>query len=209
LDQPVFTTEDQQQDDVQGNQDDDYAYNNCRWYQWGCSSNNNYNYQQQDGQRDGQNDEVRAPWWWWFASEEERRRRQEENRVNPSLILTYVWSLVLFCSIVYFGYTALRRNSDLYRVVVALLIYANLSFITMLLIGGLEGVQTEGRELEEQGFYGQFPVMMYMSSFIWVLFSLIYAFIFYSRARRGEKTVIEVDESDYQIHDEPKNKDVV
>ena len=188
------------------NQDGD-GYNRCRWWQWGCS-----NYYNEDGEQQQQDDgeERSTPWWWFFGSEEERREREEEGRAGPALVFTYVWSLIVFCCILAFGCREIASarhggsGGDVSRVVVALVVYANFAFVTMLLIGGLEGgVQTEGRELEEQGFYAQFAVMMFLSNLFCLIFSVVFAIILTVRARRASSSTaekIDVDESDYQLH---------
>jgi len=191
--------EDGGQDDGQGDDQQQYNgnYSGCRWWQWHCSRNNNYNNNNQNGE---QNDERTTPWWWFGATEEQRRDREEQG-YHPALTFTYVWSLLLFCGILYFGYREVRNGSDLYRVAATLAVYANLCLATMVLVGGLEGgVQTEGRELEEQGFYAQFAVMMFLTNLFCMIFSMAFAVVFYLRARRSGTTKIDVDETDYRIH---------
>ena len=59
----------------------------------------------------------------------------------------------------------------------ALLGFANYCFVTMVLLVGLEGgIETEGRELEEDGFYGQTSVLLFLTCF----FGLIQAIVFVS-----------------------------
>jgi hypothetical protein len=194
----------QQEADGNGdNQENQQEYaNKCSWWQWGC----NRSYygdadQNQDANQDNQ--ETSTPWWWFFASEEDQRRREESQSNNPALVLVYFWMLLLLTALVWFGYRQLSRGSDLHRVSVALAVFANFSLMTVFLIGGLEGgVQTEGRELEEQGFYSQFGVMMILTNLLYFLFSTAYAVLFMLRAKRGEVTHIEVDESDYSIHED-------
>lgn len=190
--QQQYNYDDGQQQQQDGQQDNQY-YNNCKWYQWGCSNN----YYGEEGQ--DREEEQYVPWWWIFGNEERRRRREEEGRANPILIFTYIWSLLVFCGILYFGYREIVNKADLHRVVAALAVFANLTFLMMFLLGGLEGgVQTEGRELEEQGFYSQFGVMMFLTSLLWTIFAVTFSIIFYLKAKRGEK--IEVQDSDYSLH---------
>lgn len=183
-----------QEEEQQG----DDAYYECKWWQWGCRRNNDDNNGQQQQNDDG---EPTTPWWWIFASEEDRRRREEENFNNPALVFIYVWSLVLFISILYFGYREIRERQDLYRVVSALVVFANFCLMSLFFLGGLEGgVQTEGRELEEQGFYSQFGVMMYITMFFWLIFSCVFGVLFFLRAKKTGVEKVDVDESDYVIH---------
>lgn len=58
----------------------------------------------------------------------------------------------------------------------ALLGFGNYCFVTMVLLIGLEGIETEGRALEEDGFYGQTAVLLFLTCF----FGLIQAIVFFS-----------------------------
>lgn len=199
----------QEQNQNDNNNDEDggvQGYNRCRWWQWGCNSV----YWDEDGeqqQQRQQENEGLVPWWWFFADEETRRRRDESGSNNPSLVFAYVWSLTLFLAILYFGHRELRNGSDLYRVVACLAVFANMAFLTMFLIGGLEGVKTQGRELEERGFYSQFPVLLFMTNFCWLLFTATFAMYFTMQARRTGVTRIDFDQTDYQIHDAPADEE--
>lgn len=181
------------QDDDQNNNEDQYV--SCKWYQWGCNNNDD-----QD-QAENENQDQTTPWWWFFGSEDQRRRRDEEGRCSPALVLAYCWTLVLFMSILYFGYRELKNMSDLNRVSAALAVFANTAFVTMILLAGVEGaIETEGRELEERGFYSQFGVMMFLTNLFWLVHAVTFAVLFHRRAYKNETTQIEVDETDYQIH---------
>lgn len=193
----------QEQQDNGGDNDEGGAqgYNSCKWWQWGCNSH----YWDEDGNDQEQhNDEQKmTPWWWFFASEETRHRREESSSNNPALVFVYVWSLSLFLAILYFGHRELSNGSDLYRVVACLAVFANMAFLTLFLIGGLEGVETGGRELEEQGFYSQFSVMMFLTNLCWMIFTSSFALFFTVQARRSGVTKIDFEETDYQMHEPP------
>ena len=184
------------------NQDDQQEYyNTCRWWQWGCNSQYYGDANQEEQRQDDQ--ELGTPWWWFFSKEDDKRRREESQSNNPAMVLVYIWSLLLFSALVWFGYRQLKHGSDLYRACIAFAVFGNFSFMTLFLLGGLEGgVQTEGPELEEQGFYGQFGVMMFLTNLFYAVFAAAFAIVFWIRARRREVTKIEIDESDYKIHDE-------
>lgn len=198
----------QQQNNGEGEGDGggEAGYNTCHWWQWGCNTYYQEDGDQQQQQNNNNDDQPSTPWWWFFADEETRRKREESQSNNPALVFVYVWSLVLFCAILYFGHRELRNGSDLYRVVACLAVFANFSFLTMFLIGGLQGVETEGRELEEQGFYAQFSVMMFLSNFYWTLFAASFALFFTVQARRSGVTKFEFEHGDYQIHEEVQHQ---
>jgi hypothetical protein len=185
------------------------GYNNCRWWQWGCRTTywDRDGNQEQDQQQQQQQRDENLPWWYFFADEETRRRREESGSNNPSLVFVYVWSLSLFLAILYFGHRELKNGSDLYRVVACLAVFANLAFLSLFLIGGLDGIQTNGRELEEQGFYAQFPVLMFITNVCWMAFTLAFAIFFTVQARRSGVTKIVFEQSDYQMHEPPDEEE--
>lgn len=144
---------------------------------------------------------------WWFPT---RLRQEGASSSHTVMVLVYIWSLGLLAAVVWFGYRQLRLESDLYRVCVAMAVLANAAFMNMMLVGGLEGgVQIEGPELEELGFYGQFGVMMFLTNVFVTVFASVYAALFWSRARRQEVIRIDIDESDYKIHEDDPDEEKV
>jgi hypothetical protein len=184
-------------DNNDNNQDDDNG-NYCSWWQWSCRRNNNDNDDNNNNNGD-EDDENSAPWWWLW-SEQERDRDED---TNGALIFAYVWSLLVFGGIMAFGFSSYRRGADMNAVVAALVIFMQFSFLSMFFLGGMEGgVESEGKELEENGFYGQFPVLMFMTSLFWTVFSLVFAIVVRRMARHAGVEVIEVVPSDYQIQND-------
>lgn len=170
--------------------------NSCRWYQWNCS--NNYNEQGEEGQR-----ENTAPWWWFGAND----RRGEDGGPSPALIVAYCWSLVMFCIILKMGYDGVINGQDR-AVSASLIVFANLCFLMMILLSGVEGiVESDGPELEENGFYGQMGVLLYLSCFLWLLWSLTFVFLVRKRSQ-SNVTKIEIEPSDYQMHSDQGENDV-
>jgi len=174
-----------------------YNQNSCTWYKWwGCNNNYNYNEQQQE------EDENSAPWWWVWGN---RERRRDDESASPALVFIYIWSLLLFASVFVYGYRSFRFGGDdnLKTVVGALVIFANYSFLSMFFLGGLEGgVQADGPELDENGFYGQFGVLMFMTYFFWFVFSTTFATIFYRRNAKSNVTAIDIEPTDYMTYSE-------
>ena len=167
--------------------------NNCRWYQFGCSDNN-------DNQEQGSGDRQGAPWWWFGARDE----RRAEDSASPALILCYVWSIVLFAVILRYGSIAVNGGNSL-AVISSLVIFANLCFLMMVLLQGVDGVvEVEGRQVEENGFIGQMGVLMFMTYFLWLLFSLVFVYLIRLREQRSNVTTVEISPSDYQVAPDEK-----
>jgi len=186
-------------DDNDNNQDDD-AYVNCSWWQWSCRRNNNNNNgeEQQDD-----NEENTAPWWWFWGGDQQDQRQEDET--NRALVFCYVWSLAVFGGILFMGFYTHNRGADWNAVLSALAVYANMTFVSLFFLGGLEGgVQVDGPELDESGFYGQFPVLLFSTSLLWTIFALAFFVAIRRRVRQGAITKIDIEPSDYQIHPEPE-----
>ena len=183
-------------------------YSMCSWWQFSCKRrernyyNNYYGQQGQQNQNNQEEDreENSAPWWWFFgSSEEERRQREEQGAASGALIFLYLWSLILFSAGLYYGYRVIMSQQySLKPLVAGLIVFANMSFVTMILLGGLEGgVQTEGPEVEELGFYAQFAVMLFLTNFLWMVFGIAFAAFLYREHGRREQTLKDQESSSY------------
>lgn len=190
--------ENQQNDD----QDEDNNYNNqgqydnqqnggCRWWQWGC--NDNYQYEQNDSRDEEEN---ALPWWWPWSEDE--RRREAEDMASPTLVVIYLWTLLMVGGILFYAYKTVKDLRDMVGLAVSLLMLANFAFISCLYLGSLEGaVQDDGRVIEEQGFYGQFGVLLYLTNLFATIFGVAWFFIIRSMVNDQHTTKVNVTPSDY------------
>lgn len=192
------TEEEQQQQAANGQ----YYAGPCKWYQFSCRRNNGWYYQAEQRNDANRREENDMPWW-WFGGE-----HRPEDRANPALIFTYMWSLLVFAFILHYGYNAIREKRE-HISMTALAVFANLCFILMVLLQGMEGVvEADGPQLEEHGFYGQVGVLMFLTYSFWMIFSLVFIWTIRQR-KRDEKSVIEVEPYDYRasfedLEDQPK-----
>ena len=122
----------------------------------GDANNNNNN--QEDNQ-------STSPWWYFGMNDSSDNRRDEES-TPPILIASYLWSILVFHGILFYGYRALRysstnNNNPYDSIIVALVLFANYNILSVLLLSNVEGaIETEGPGVEEHGFVGQFGVMV-------------------------------------------------
>jgi predicted permease len=129
-----------------------------------------------------------------WANEEQRR----DDNSNPTLVVVYLWSVVVFAGLVFYGHRAYTNRHDMSNVITAFIMFANVAFVSMMFLGGLEGgVQAEGPEIEEDGFYGQVGVLMFMTYLFWTIFSLVFAFMCYRHSKQWNTNHVEVDPKDY------------
>jgi hypothetical protein len=121
----------------------------------GDANNNNNN---------RENNQPTSPWWYFGMNGGDNRRDGEST--PPILIATYLWSVLVFHGILFFGYRALKysstNNSNPYdSIIVALVLFTNYNILSVLLMSNVEGaIETEGPGVDEHGFVGQFGVMV-------------------------------------------------
>ena len=150
-----------------GQQDDDdvrwknYRDNNCSWL-FGCE------YQAHA--------RAQAPKW-WIGSDE---TAESSAPLRAALSLVYIGSSVMFAGIVYFGYQAslLVRYEQYYNldpILPVLLVFAFFSLLVMVLIGCVGGmVDTAGKEFLQHGWFGQIGVLLFVTAFLWIAFSVLF-----------------------------------
>ena len=153
-----------------GNDDDDirwrnYRDNNCSWL-FGCE------YQSHE--------QAKAPGWWLFGSD-------KSSEVSPSLraalAMVYLGSSVMFAGILYFGYhTAVMVRADQFQnldpLLPVLVVFALFSALTMVLVGCIGGmVDTSGKEFMKHGWFGQMGILLFVTAFFWIIFSMIFIFV--------------------------------
>ncbi|KAL7570170.1 hypothetical protein ACA910_020008 [Epithemia clementina (nom. ined.)] len=177
----------------QANQAAQYQYSNgCYWWQWGCDEQ----YQAQNAQEL----ENESPWWWLWSEDE----RRSPYGVNPTLVVIYLWLLFVIFLLTSYGRRTVVSGGSLYGVSSTCLMFANYCFISMLYIGGLEGaVDDDSQELDADGWYGQFGVLLYLTNLTGTIFGITYYFAFRRLAAEKEITKVDVAPSDYMNYHEP------
>lgn len=193
----------QQNDDIgwgtylgaNGNDDDDiqwknYKDNNCSWL-FGCE------YQSHK--------QASAPRWWLFGSDE---ISESSPSLRAALAMVYMGSSLMFAGILYFGFhTAVLVRLDRYQnldpLLPVLIVFAVFSALTMILIGCIGGmVDTSGREFVKRGWFGQVGILLFVTAFFWIIFSMI--FITVIRTGFFRLCFFPLDTIDnYQLHDAP------
>jgi hypothetical protein len=147
------------------------SYGKCKWYQFGCT--NNYMYQQYPNRNEWDN---YLPWWWMWAEDE--RRQGQQDGANPTLVVIYIWSLILLAGLSLFGHRTLLTKGNMNAVAAPLLVFANFSFLSVLFLGGLKGaIEDDGYGVMKYGWYGQFGVLVYMTHFCAAIYGLTYYFV--------------------------------
>ena len=177
-----------------------YNQDRCKWWQWGCRDIDYY--ENGNGGGGNQNRQDGRPWWWLWAEDE----RRPEDATNPTLVVIYLWSLVLFLALVFVGFRIQKNEAYDNRILSgALMVFANLTIIGMLFLGGLEGaVQADGPEMEENGFYGQFGVLLFTTYFWMTLYSIFVVAVLRLKSKAASTTKIELKEGDYQAYESPE-----
>mmetsp|Transcript_838 Transcript_838/g.1779 ORF Transcript_838/g.1779 Transcript_838/m.1779 type:complete len:303 (+) Transcript_838:121-1029(+) len=155
--------------EMQGN----YDVNQCKWYQFNCFPY----YINENGEP-----EPSAGWYpsWfsgWTVSEETREQMMEDGEVSSALRFTYVWQIIMFVVILVYGFIVIRQNRVVTGVTVALVIFANMCFLAMWMLAD-GSIITDGENIQEVGFYGQFAVLMFMTNAWYVIFGIVFGILF-------------------------------
>mmetsp|Transcript_39063 Transcript_39063/g.94473 ORF Transcript_39063/g.94473 Transcript_39063/m.94473 type:complete len:273 (+) Transcript_39063:311-1129(+) len=186
--------EDYQQQYYQQNYD---QYGNyvgpTHWWQFWKKNNNGYYYgedqqQQQEEQNDREN-EIRSPWWYIWGDDREGERGDPEIQGKGAMIFIYLWTLLLVAGLIYLANTTDMKAAKLEKFRWALTGFLNYCLVTMILLTSLEGgIQVEGRDLEEDGWYGQTAVLIFLTCLFGLIQSI--AYIVWSGKRIGNKEEI-------------------
>jgi len=151
--------------------------NNCKWWQINCFSF----FVNREGEPMPEQQWM-PTWYSGFSLTEEERQEMEDNLEQPgSLKFVYVWQLVMFAIICWYGLLVIRQNRNPTGLIVALLVWANFSFLSMWLMAD-GSIVTEGQRAKRSGFYGQISVLIFMSNFWYFLHGLAFILVFWIRA---------------------------
>lgn len=112
----------------------------------------------------------------------------EEEEGKGSVLFVYIWTLLLIAGLLYLGNTTNMAAPKLNAFRWALIGFLNYCLVVMVLLGGLEAIEVDGRELEEDGWYGQTSVLLFLTC----LFNMILALVFisWSGKRIGDKEAV-------------------
>jgi uncharacterized Tic20 family protein len=139
--------------------------NNNGWTWWWSNNNNENN-----------NDNEQGGWWYRFWSGENDRREEEQG--SGGLVFVYLWTLVMFVVLVYHGHGHILSRSSNGSFLLALFMFANLSFVALLLTG-ISIRNMDERAMEEQGFFGMFAGCMVMTYILWTFLCSVFCGILY------------------------------
>lgn len=137
------------------------------------------------------NREGEGGWWWWGGE-----GNGAEGDGTVALVVVYVWSLLLFAYLVWYGNRVLtkKKENQMKVLLAALFVFANLALLCSILIGGL-ALQGEGAEA---GWLGRWPAVMILTFVFWAIFAAAFAGDLYRKTRKGKTT----SSNDYQRQDD-------
>jgi len=161
-----------------------YDINQCKWYQLNCFPY----YINEDGEP-----EPMAGWYpsWfsgWTVTEEQREQMLEDGETSSALIFTYVWQIIMFAIILAYGYIVIKQNRIVTGVTVALVVFANMCFLAMWMLAD-GSIITDGDYIQQIGFFGQFPVLMFITNAWYVIFGIVFSAIFAVRGHNMHEPI--------------------
>eukprot|EP00536_Pseudo-nitzschia_multiseries_P012301 jgi/Psemu1/290194/fgenesh1_pg.464_\ len=151
--------------------------NQCRWWQLSCFSFF------VNGEGEPMQDQEWMPAWYnAFSTTEEEREEMEYNLEQPgSLKFVYIWQIVLFLGLGYYGLMVIHQNRNPSGLIIALLVWSNFAFLSMWLMAD-GSIITEGEQVLRTGFYGQMSVLIFMSNFWYFIHGLAFVLVFWIRS---------------------------
>lgn len=162
---------------------DEYGYYQGPTHWWEFWKKCNY------GEEEGEENDQRSPWWYIWGGEE--REPEEEGR-SAAVTFIYLWMLILFSGLVYMGNNTNMSLTKLELLRYLLFGFANLCFVLIVLLIGLEGIEVDAREMERDGFYGQTAVLLWITS----VFGMIQSIIFISWTTKRINVLKSLQEED-------------
>merc|ERR1711865_11121 len=82
-----------------------------------------------------------------------------------------------------YGYKVIKENRIVSGVTIALVVFANMAFLSMWMIAD-GSIVTDGEHVRRWGFYGQFSVLMFITNFWYLLFGIVFTIVFVLRGRQ-------------------------
>lgn len=125
------------------------------------------------------------------------QEQQEEDEGKGAVLFVYVWTLVAFAGLIYLGNTTGMLTNKLEGFRWALVGFANYCLVTMVLIAGLGAIESEGRELEEDGWYGQVAVLLLLTCFFGLVQSVLFVSWTSKRIKKMQAAVHAEKTDDY------------
>ena len=92
-----------------------------------------------------------------------------------TILFVYLYTIALFAGLVWVGNTTQKTVPKLQTLRLALFGFVNYCFVVMVMLVGINDViQTDGRDMEQYGFYGQRSVMLLITS----IFAFVQSIVF-------------------------------
>lgn len=131
---------------------------------------------------------------------------EEENK--GCLIFVFIWSIVTLTVVSYYVHKlVMQGNTQGTRWL--LLGFANYCFMVCVLLGGLEAIKVEGREIEETGWYGQTSVLVFLMCLFNIFSAIGFTVWSINRQRKQQRLaasgVVNDSENKYYADEEANN----
>jgi hypothetical protein len=171
--------------------------NNCRWWQLNCFPY----YVNKDGEP--MPEQGWYPTWYsgWTLTEDEREQLELGREQPGSLKFVYIWQLLTFIAILWYGVRVIRQHRNLTGLLLALFVWTNYAFLSMWLMADAS-IQIDGDGVVRTGFYGQLSVLIFMANFWYLLHGAVFLLFFGMRK-------CTMDEEFYRVQEEREKVAVV
>ena len=135
-----------------------------------------------------------------MPTQEQRDEQMKFGQTSPVMRFVYVWQILTFLLILVYGFVVMRYNHPWLGFAIALGIYTNMCFLAMWWLAD-GSIVTETDYVQQVGFYGQLPVLMFMTNAAYVLFGIVHGGIFfwYGRDMMDEDKALE-QQPEYELN---------
>ena len=138
-------------------------------------------------------------WMFPVGGRRQEQGNDEDRSPDGVLIFVYLWTTSLFILMVLYGNRMLAQKPIPSKLQWALLGFGNVSFIVCLLIGNLQVIKVDGRELEQTGWYGQTSVLLFLTCLFGTAYSILFSL--WIRKRLKAQAKVENQIPAYYLHE--------
>ena len=166
---------------------------NCSYF-WGCAYKNHEDLSYDD-----------VPNWWVVGP------KKGTANAGLQVFLTIVYVGFMVCGVIVLtrgSYVAIYRPASLKTLFPLLSVSIIASMLTIILVGFVPGmIAFEGVSLEENGWYGQIGILLFLTCFFWIIFAVGFSLVLYNETNRATRLCFDrVDLNDsidnYKLHDD-------
>lgn len=113
--------------------------------------------------------------------------RPDDEQGFGTIVFVYLWTIGSLITLAVIGNRLVQKGHyDGLRWM--FFSFINSAFIIMVMLGGLDAIKSEGREIEETGWYGQTSVLLFLTCMFGMVKAISFQFWLYRRANQVKES---------------------